>query len=410
MKILHITSSLNPAMGGVAEAVKSFISISEQQSISNEVVTLDAPGVDYLQSDVTPFHSLGPSYGFLNHTKQLIPWLTENIVRFDAVIINGLWGFHSYAAWKVIHKLKKSDCVKKLPSIFVMPHGMLDPYFQRAKERRFKALRNIVYWAIVERKVINDADGLLFTSETELMLARETFRSYNPKKEYNVGYGINTPPAFNQNMSYVFNQSCPGLTNEAYFLFLGRIDLKKGVDLLIKAYLNLQQIAKETNAQLPKLVVAGPGLDAGFAEKILHEVEKYPELKNEIFFPGMLTGDGKWGAFYGCEAFVLPSHQENFGIAVVEAMACGKPVLISNQVNIWPEISKSGAGIIEDDDLIGVESMLKEWLSLTADKKIEMGERATQSFKKYFTLDKAVNNMITVIQDTINESLVKSSA
>jgi glycosyltransferase involved in cell wall biosynthesis len=395
-------------MGGVAEAVKSFILISEQQSVSNEVVTLDPPGIDYLQSDVTLFHPLGPSYGFLNHTKQLIPWLTGNIVRFDAVIINGLWGFHSYATCKVMDKLKKSGSVK-LPSIFVMPHGMLDPYFQRAKERRFKALRNILYWAIVERKVISDADGLLFTTETELLLARETFKSYNPKKEYNVGYGINTPPVFNEDMRHAFNQSCPGLKGNPYILFLGRIDLKKGVDLLVKSYIELQLLAKVKQQQLPKLVIAGPGLDTDFAKKILLDVAKYPEIKDKIYFPGMLSGESKWGAFYGCEAFVLPSHQENFGIAVVEAMACGKPVLISNQVNIWREISNGGAGIIEDDNLVGTENMLKQWLGLTADEKLKMGERATKSFEKYFTLDKAVSNMITVIQDTINERLNKLS-
>ncbi len=396
-------------MGGVAEAVKSFVSISEQQSVCNEVVTLDPPGVDYLQSDVTPVHALGPSYGFLNHTRQLIPWLTENITRFDAIIINGLWGFHSYAAWKVIHRLKKNGSVKKVPSVFVMPHGMLDPYFQRAKERRYKALRNILYWAIVERDVINDADGLLFTCETELLLARETFKSYKPKKEYNVGYGINTPPEYNRDMQLAFNQSCAGLTNEPYLLFLGRIDLKKGVDLLIKAYLKLQEAAKITNTQLPKLVVVGPGLDTDFAKKILLDISRHPEVKDKIYFPGMLTGEAKWGAFYGCEAFVLPSHQENFGIAVVEAMACGKPVLISNQVNIWREISNGGAGIIEDDNLIGTESMLKQWLNLTADEKLKMGKRATESFKKCFILDKSASNMITVIQDTINERLSKLS-
>ncbi len=59
----------------------------------------------------------------------------------------------------------------------------------------------------------------------------------------------------------------------------------------------------------------------------------------------MLTGDLKWGAFRAAEAFVLPSHQENFGIAVVEALACGKPVLISDKVNIWREIVEDGAGL-----------------------------------------------------------------
>lgn len=63
----------------------------------------------------------------------------------------------------------------------------------------------------------------------------------------------------------------------------------------------------------------------------------------------MLQGDVKWGAVHGCEEFVLPSRQENFAIAVVEALACGKPVLISDQVNIWREIAEDGAGLVGGD-------------------------------------------------------------
>jgi hypothetical protein len=76
----------------------------------------------------------------------------------------------------------------------------------------------------------------------------------------------------------------------------------------------------------------------------------------------MLAGDSKWGALYGCEAFVLPSHQENFGIAVVEALACGKPVLISDQVNIWREIVEDGVGMVEGDTEEGVEKLLRRFL------------------------------------------------
>ena len=91
-------------------------------------------------------------------------------------------------------------------------------------------------------------------------------------------------------------------------------------------------------------MIAGPGLDTAFGREMRQLAESLcPQPSTltpqpAVFFPDMLTGDAKWGALYGCEAFVLPSHQENFGIAVVEALACGKPVLISNQVNIWREI------------------------------------------------------------------------
>ena len=76
-----------------------------------------------------------------------------------------------------------------------MPHGMLDPWFQRDKSRRVKAVRNWFYWWLVERGVVNAADALLFTCQQELELARTTFGGYRPKREMDVGYGIAEPPA-----------------------------------------------------------------------------------------------------------------------------------------------------------------------------------------------------------------------
>jgi glycosyltransferase involved in cell wall biosynthesis len=408
VKLLHITATLDPSKGGVAEAVKSFISIAEHYPIVNEVVTLDLPGTDYFQSEQTIVHPLGPNRGFLRHSRNLLPWLTENIDRFDAVIINGLWSYHSYAAWKAVKNLKKDN--QKLPYVFVMPHGMLDPYFQRAKDRWLKAIRNQIYWQLIERRVVNDADGLLFTCATELLLARETFYFYKPKGEHNVGYGIKSPPLFNADMSEAFNKICPGLNNEPYLLFLGRIDIKKGVDLLVKAYILLYKAKKMLGESLPKLVIAGPGLNSDFCEKVVNEIARFPEISQHIIVPGMLTGDAKWGAFYGCEAFILPSHQENFGIAVVEALACAKPVLISNQVNIWNEISKADAGIVGDDDLEGVEYMLKTWFTLTQDKQKQMGANALLAYQNHFTLGETAREMINVISYHVNDNLERNTA
>ena len=74
---------------------------------------------------------------------------------------------------------------------------MLDPYFQTTKERKWKSIRNYIYWYLIEKKVIGEADGLLFTCEEEMRLASLTFKQYHPKSTFNVGYGINEPPMFN---------------------------------------------------------------------------------------------------------------------------------------------------------------------------------------------------------------------
>ena len=93
-------------------------------------------------------------------------------------------------------------------------------------------------------------------------------------------------------------------------------------------------------------------------------------LNEKIVIANMLSGYDKWGAFYESDAFILPSHQENFGIAVVEAMACKKAVLISNKVNTWTDIELSNSGIIEDDTLMGTVDLLLKWAYLSKEEKI----------------------------------------
>src|SRR6185369_13539161 len=129
-----------------------------------------------------------------------------------------------------------------------------------------------------------------------------------------------------------FFAAFPALKGRQFLLFLGRVHPKKGCDLLIRAFAkSLDKIAPDMD-----LVMAGPD-----------QVNWVPELKaltkrlgvdNRVHWPGMLTGALKWGAFHSADALVLPSHQENFGIAVAEAMACCTPALISDKVNIWREV------------------------------------------------------------------------
>jgi glycosyltransferase involved in cell wall biosynthesis len=100
----------------------------------------------------------------------------------------------------------------------------------------------------------------------------------------------------------------------------------------------------------------------------------------------MLQGDAKWGAFYACEAFVLPSHQENFGVAVAEALACGRPVLLSDKVNIAAEIACDGAGIMEVDTAAGVERLLARWINLPAEERAAMSKRARECFRARYDM------------------------
>lgn len=149
-------------------------------------------------------------------------------------------------------------------------------------------------------------------------------------------------------------------------------------------------------------------METSFGDMIMQLLDKDQDVKKDIFFPGMLSGDAKWGAFYGCDAFILPSHQENFGIAVVEALACGKPVLISNQVNIWREIMDYGGGLIEDDNENGTKNLLNKWITLKDEEKVQMTVKALAAYEQLYTIKKAAINFHNVFSK-LNENQTISS-
>jgi glycosyltransferase involved in cell wall biosynthesis len=106
----------------------------------------------------------------------------------------------------------------------------------------------------------------------------------------------------------------------------------------------------------------------------------------------------KWGAFAAADAFVLPSHQENFGIAVVEAMACGTPVLVSNKVNIWREIVDSGSGFAANDDAAGTQRLLERWLTLDSAAGKAMRDAARATFAERFEIHRAVRSLLETVE------------
>ncbi len=379
MKVLHVLTSLNPRSGGVTQAVKSIVYGLEELGVRSEVVTFDgAPG--YGVDEPLTVHNLGPASTSWQYAPKFVDWLDSHLPSYTHVILHGLWQYHTFAVFRAL-KTTLGDS----PKIFVMPHGMLDPWFQHSSHRRIKALRNALYWQIVEKTTANQADALLFTSEQELQKARTTFPAYEPNSERIVGLGVLRPPLFSLDMTEAFNRLDPRFGGSPYLLYMARIDKKKGIDLLISAYLNL----KADGHALPMLVVAGPGLETSFGNEVRHLAGRDPS----IVFTGMLSGHAKWGALYGCSAFVLPSHQENFGIAVVEALACHKPVLITDQVDIYSEIQTSGGSLVSDDTLTGITGLLTDWGDMSEAKKHQMAVYAGQAYENYFTPEIAAQRM-----------------
>jgi glycosyltransferase involved in cell wall biosynthesis len=202
-----------------------------------------------------------------------------------------------------------------------------------------------------------------------------------------------------------WEKHCPSIKGRRYFLFLGRLHSKKGVDLLLRAYAKVAREFPTTNGgTAPDLVVAGPCHSGSYLTS-LKEIAARAGVATSVHWPGMVEGDAKWGALSGADAFVLPSHQENFGIAVVEALACGTPALISNRVNIWSELSSDEAALVESDDETGTLRLLQRWLALTPTARGAMSAAARASFRRRFEISYASQNLA----DQLAELLGKSS-
>lgn len=366
MRILHVISSLDPATGGPAEVVRVLIRYGPSNCVQ-EVLTADSPDASFLRSYEFPVHAVGPTSSTYSRTDLMIPWLQANRARFDAVIVHGMWQYTGYSVWKTMRG--------RVPYA-VFPHGMLDPYFKRAFP--LKHLKKWLYWLPVEYWVLRQAQHVLFTCAAEAKLAKQSFW-FHHWKACVVPFGTTPPEGDPDTQREAFFQTCPAARGRRFLLFLGRIDPKKGCDLLLKAFVKLASREPELD-----LVMAGPDPQSWRTE--LMQPAHTAGVATRIHWPGMLQGDAKWGAFSAAEAFVLPSHQENFGIAVAEALACGKAVLLSDKVNIAPDIARDGAGLMEPDTANGIHRLLQRWAALSDAERGEMAQRALKCFRQRYDM------------------------
>jgi glycosyltransferase involved in cell wall biosynthesis len=390
MKILRSIHSLNPAIGGPMESVKQSSIILRDRGHSVEIASLDSPASPWVRDFPVPVHALGPGTGSYGYSPRFTRWLKERHADYDAVIVHGIWQYNSFGVWRVLHR--------RTTPYFVFLHGMLDPWFNRTYP--LKHLKKLLYWPWAEYRVLRDAAAVLFTSEEERRLARESFSIYRCNEKV-VNYGTAAPTVDLEGTKREFLKAFPQLQGKRLLLFLGRLHEKKGCDLLVEA-LASNQTAGRGPASF-HLVMAGPCADENYLRS-LKRLASANGTESSITFTGMLESALKWGAFTAADAFILPSHQENFGISVVEALACGTPVLISNKINIWREIVSDCAGFADDDDLAGTIRLIERWKRIDPAERGAMKQNAQKCFEKHFEINRAVDSLLQVLDDQIKSA------
>ena len=328
MRILHVIGDLAPESGGPAKACVEMARALALRGHGVTIATTDyAPSGGRARPRIAPerglsleVHAAGFPRAWLASwpLKRALPRLVREA---DLVHIHSLYLFHSWAAGTLCRRLG-------VPYI-VRPHGTLDPYIHRRHRWRKRVME---LW--FQDRVLRDAAAIHYTSLEERRLA-EPYAQGAPGAVIPLGLDLadyaELPPAGS------FRARYPEIGERQILLFLSRLNFKKGLDVLVEAA--RRSLAAGVDAHL---VVAGP--DGGMEAATRRWVAS-AGLESRTTFTGMLIGRDKLAAFRDAALFLLPSSSENFGIAVVEAMACGTPVIVSDRVNIWREIVEDGAGL-----------------------------------------------------------------
>lgn len=377
MRVLHLTHSLNPENGGTSEALRQAVLAN---GMRHQVLCLDEPGAAWLSGFPAQVHALGPTGGY-GWTARLVPWLRAHGGEHDAWVVHGMWQYQGLAA--------RQAALSMAVPYFVMAHGMLDPWFKR--QYPFKHLKKWLYWPWAEYRVLRDANAVLFTSEEEAAAAAGSFWLYRARSVV-VGMGLALDDAARASTAQAFLSAYPSLQGHRQMLFLGRLHAKKGCDLLLQAF---AQVAAGDDSL--RLVMAGTG--EAHTVAVLQSTAAALGIGHKVVWTGLLQGTLKWSALRAAEVFVLPSHQENFGIAVVEALACGLPVIVSERVNIWREIVADGAGWAGPDTAQATADMLRSLLSLSPPQRQKVGLQAQRCFERRFHRDTVMRRWQQVLTD-----------
>lgn len=369
---------MDPASGGTRAGAVLLCNQSIRMGIESEILCLDDPGESFLAHVDFPVHALGPTKATYRKSKHLVPWLKQNAAQYKVVIVHGLWQFSSFGTWLA---LKDSNT-----PYYVFTHGMLGPWFK--KTYPLKHIKKWLYWPWAEYRVLRDATAVLFTCEQEKILARQSFWLYQAN-EVIAGFGAEAPPQ-NTDTDNLFLKNFPQLIGKRILLFVGRLHPVKGCDLLLDAFLACAELDESLC-----LVFAGP--DQEGLQKKLETVAKNYGLHSRVIFTGMITGNQKWDAYRSAELFILPSHHENFGVTVAESLACGLPVLITDQVNIHDEISADGAGLVAEASADGITLKLNQWLMLNRAEREKFSKRAVECYQSRYTLDVMTTGFLNVV-------------
>lgn len=388
MRVLHVVPSLAACDGGPAAAALAMTRALSREGVDCLLAATDADGRDHLPvraGEEADFE--GVRTVFFRHVGRLASfkwspalarWLHGNVSRFDVV--------HAHAVFSHAPVAAGAACRRSGTPLVVRPLGHLDAWSlsQGRTRKRF-------FLAAVGRRLLTGARAVHWTTEAERDGAAKVARGL---PGFVVPLGVEERLFEEGDAGEGFRTAFPAVGTSPYVLFLSRLDPKKNVEGLIEAFISVREKAEGDW----KLVVAGDG-DSTYAAS-LRSLAKAPGGAGSVLFAGWLSGAVKASALWGAALFALPSHQENFGIAVGEAMAAGCPVLVSDRVNLASQIVEAGAGWVVGLEADAVGTGLREAFG-SAEQRAQRGSMGRSLAKARFRWDVVARQLIVRYQEIL---------
>ncbi|MBI3999921.1 MAG: glycosyltransferase [Candidatus Omnitrophica bacterium] len=380
MNILHVVPSLSKRFGGPAKAV---LELSEALVHAGQKVSIFATDhgfenggydADLDQSGVRIglFKRRWPKCYF--HSPSFGKALEHEIRNFDVVHIHGLWTYPTLVA----SRLSQRNGIPYL----IRPCGMLDPYCLS-----HHGLRKKIYYLFFEKSHLARARVIHFTTEEEKEHSQVSGLALQMVV---IPLGLKLEDYFHLPPHGSFRKQFLNLDGKKLVVFLGRINFKKGLDLLVGAF---SELVKEIEGV--HCVIAGPD-DEGYGRKLRWWIRE-KGIEDHVTIIGFLDGEKKLALLRDSDVFCLLSHQENFGIAVVEAMAVGLPVVVSDQMNLGSEIKSHQAGVVTSMKCSEIASHLHHLLE-NDHLRHKMGQNGQRLVHEKYRWDKIAEELIRVYE------------
>jgi glycosyltransferase involved in cell wall biosynthesis len=385
MKILMVVPALGEVYGGPSKSVLELTDAIGKQGVSVDIITTNANG--YKSLDVPLFSWIingnyriqyFPYWNFLDYkfTWSLTSWLFQNVTNYDLVHTNAIFSYPVLPAYW-------SCQMAKIPYI-VTPRGMLEPW-----ALAYKIWKKKLYFNWLEKPALQKASAIQMLASTEA----EGIKNLDLKPPLViVPNGIHREDFASLPDPEIFYHQFPETKNKRLIIFLGRIDPKKGLDLLAPAFAQAYQKFPDTH-----LIIAGPD-NTGF----LPTAQSYfikAGCSHAVTFTGMLTGNIKYAALAAATIYVAPSYSEGFSMSVLEGMAAGLPCVITTGCN-FPEAGEAEVAIIVNIDVGSIAKAIIQLLEDDQQAK-NMGYRARQFVLDNYTWDKIALKMVSVYENII---------